>query len=63
MDSEEDADTAPKEKTKADYVQDLLAVHRCDKHEKPCLVMPGRDHYGLALKDIHLWALLLICGF
>ena len=61
--SEADINSAPKEKTKADYVQDLLAVHQCDKHGKQCLALPGRDHYGLAMKDIHLWATLLVCSF
>ncbi|KAJ7697948.1 hypothetical protein B0H16DRAFT_1749885 [Mycena metata] len=57
-----DADDEPKRKSGADYLRDLQAKHKCDKHTGFCLVASDGEHVPLGDQKMSLWSLLMVDG-
>ncbi|KAJ7161100.1 hypothetical protein C8R46DRAFT_1223421 [Mycena filopes] len=56
----DDADEPPKRKSGADYLRELEAKHKCDKHSGFCFVGKDGEHVPLSNQKLSLWSMLAL---
>ncbi|KAJ7189221.1 hypothetical protein C8R46DRAFT_1184375 [Mycena filopes] len=59
---EEDKESRTKNKSGAQYLRELEAAHKCEKHGGFCVVAKNGEHLALSTNNLSLWSLLRAQG-
>ncbi|KAJ7156741.1 hypothetical protein C8R46DRAFT_1226260 [Mycena filopes] len=59
---DEEAEVPTKKKTGAQFLRELEATHKCEKHSGFCLVAKNGEHVSLSNPNLSLWSMLCAQG-